>query len=287
MAGETQNYHESRNPDHADRGLRLDHAFDHGQVDHVGYDRAPRKSAAVRAGLLADRKEVALSHVRQGDLGSDAGNLTIEIRHQTGTAVTDAGGTILATSGAVAIAASKTNASWFLDFTVESRAQIGTAAGLFAKGFFLTDAATGYIAASSMPMFIPQTAAAATNVDTTLAGYINIQWKRSGSSRRDRDCPGSPGQLDHLMRGLLLLALSSLERASGAAPAPVSRLAHRPQRHARLPCMRNKYRFACSLLFDGCALEHGDQGCIDVGLRSTSTSSSPASPTTCAPPTSA
>jgi hypothetical protein len=35
------------------------------------------------------------------------GNLTVEIRHQTGATVGDAGGTILATSGAVAMAANE------------------------------------------------------------------------------------------------------------------------------------------------------------------------------------
>ena len=114
--------------------------------------------------------------------GTTPGNLTIEIRHQTGSAVSDAGGTILATSGAVALGASKTNASWFMDFTVESRAQIGTAQGLFAKGFFLTDPTTALLASTVNPIFIPTTAAGAVNVDTTLTGYINVQWKRSGST---------------------------------------------------------------------------------------------------------
>lgn len=114
--------------------------------------------------------------------GATPGNITIEIRHQTGTAVTDAGGTILATSAAVALGASKTSASFFMDFTVEARAQIGTAAGLFAKGYFLTDPTFALLASTVNPIFIPSNAAAAVNVDTTLAGYINVQMKNSGAN---------------------------------------------------------------------------------------------------------
>ena len=183
MAGETQNYHETRNP--------ITQTADFGSIT---LSTTAKSIMSVTTELPGSPLQFTQQgywqigkkwHVRMFGKATSVltpGNLTIEIRHQTGTAVTDAGGTILATSGAVAIAASKTNASWFMDFTVECRAQVGTAAGLFAKGYFITDAATGYIAASSLPMFIPQTAAAATNVDTTLAGYINVQWKRSGSS---------------------------------------------------------------------------------------------------------
>ena len=182
MSGETQNYHESRNP--------ITQTADYGSITLSTTAKAimsvttelPGSPLQFGQGYWQIGKKWHCRMFGKATSVLTPGNLTIEIRHQTGTAVTDAGGTILATSGAVAIAASKTNASWFLDFTVESRAQIGTAAGLFAKGFFFTDAATGYIAASSLPIFIPATAAAATNVDTTLAGYINIQWKRSGSS---------------------------------------------------------------------------------------------------------
>jgi hypothetical protein len=38
------------------------------------------------------------------------------------------------------------------------------------------------VASTALPIFIPTTAAAAVNVDTTLASYINVQWKRSGST---------------------------------------------------------------------------------------------------------
>jgi hypothetical protein len=181
VAGETQNYHETRNP--------------HTQTADYSTITLATTSKSI-LGITADLANSALTF--QGgywDIGKKwhcrmfgkattvltPGNLTIEIRHQTGT-VTDAGGTILATSGAVAMTASKTNASWFMDFTVEARAAPGTASGLFAKGFFLTDPTTALIASTVNPIFIPTTAAAPVNVDTTLAGTIVVQWKRSGST---------------------------------------------------------------------------------------------------------
>lgn len=188
MAGETQNYHESRNP--------------HAQTADYG----AMTMATTSKSLLAITTELAGSsfvcpagywdlgktwHIRLFGKITTAltpGNLVIELRYQTGT-VTDAGGTILATSGAVALAASKTNISWWMEFTVESRAQIGTAAGLFAKGFFLTDGASGlFTTAGNNPMVIPASAAAAVNVDTSLASTINVQAKRSGSTVETITC---------------------------------------------------------------------------------------------------
>jgi hypothetical protein len=125
---------------------------------------------------------VALPDVRQGDNRPDTRQPHRRDPPPDRRTVADAGGTILATSGAVALGASKTNASWFIDFTVEARAAVGTAAGLFAKGFMLADSTTALLASTVQPLFIPATAAAAVNVDTTLAGTINIQWKRSGST---------------------------------------------------------------------------------------------------------
>lgn len=108
------------------------------------------------------------------------GNLTIEIRLAT----TDAGGTILATSAATALAASKTNISWELDCTVKCRAVgSGTAGSLFAYGQFAFDGAGGlFTTAANNPLLIPASAAAATGVDTTTASGISIQMKRSGST---------------------------------------------------------------------------------------------------------
>jgi hypothetical protein len=106
------------------------------------------------------------------------GNLTIEIRYGT----TDNGGTILATSAATALTASKTNISFTLECYVRANAVIGTAAGLFAWGRFIPDQSGLLIPAANNPLLIPASAAAAVNVDTTVAGGVNIQMKRSGST---------------------------------------------------------------------------------------------------------
>ena len=183
MSGETPNYHETRNP--------ITQTADYTQIT---LSTTSKSIMSITADLPGSPLQVQLQgywqvgkkwHCRmfgKATTGTTPGNLTVEIRHQTGTAVTDAGGTILATSAASAMGASKTNASWFMDFTVESRAQIGTAQGLFAKGWLTSDQGTGLFANTVQPIYVPATAAAAVNVDTTLASYINIQWKRSGST---------------------------------------------------------------------------------------------------------
>lgn len=181
MAGETQNYHETRNP--------YKQTADYTQITLATTSKSimsitadlPASGLNCPAGYWDLGKKWHIRMFGKATTGTTPGNLTIEIRYQTGT-VTDAGGTILATSGAVALGASKTNASWFMDWTVESRAQVGTAAALFAKGHFLTDPTTALVASTANPIFIPTTGAAATNVDTTLAATLNIQWKRSGST---------------------------------------------------------------------------------------------------------
>jgi hypothetical protein len=182
MAGETQNYHETRNPhtqtaDYSTITLSTTSK----SIASVTTD-LPGSGLTFAAGYWDIGKKWHVRMFGKATTGTTPANLTVEIRHQTGATVTDAGGTILATSGAVAMGASKTNASWFIDFTVEARAAVGTAAGLFAKGFMLADSTTALLASTVQPLFIPATAAAAVNVDTTLAGTINIQWKRSGST---------------------------------------------------------------------------------------------------------
>jgi hypothetical protein len=182
MAGETQNYHETRNP-HTQTA-------DYSQITLSTTSKSimsvttdlPGSGLTFAAGYWDVGKKWHCRMFGKATTVLTPGNLTVEIRHQTGATVADAGGTILATSGAVALTASKTNASWFIDFTVEARAAVGTAAGLFAKGFMIADSTTALLASTVQPLFIPATAAAAVNVDTTLAGTINIQWKRSGST---------------------------------------------------------------------------------------------------------
>lgn len=181
MAGETQNYHETRNPykqtaDYTQRTLSTTSI----SILTIATDLAG-SSFTFPLNYWDLGKKVHFRMYGKMTTAATPGNLTVEIRHQTGT-VTDAGGTILATSAAVALGANKTAASWFFDFTVEARAAIGSAAALFSKGIFWADPTFGLIASTALPLFVPSNAAAAVNVDTTLASTINVQMKRSGST---------------------------------------------------------------------------------------------------------
>jgi hypothetical protein len=108
------------------------------------------------------------------------GNLTIEIR--LGEA--DAGGTILATTTAVALTASKTNIAWELAawVTCFSTGNGGVSASLLATGRFEPNALSLLIPAANNPMLVPETAPAAVTVDLTAPHGISVQFKRSGST---------------------------------------------------------------------------------------------------------
>ena len=114
------------------------------------------------------------------------GNWTFEVRHQTGTP-TDAGGTIICTSAAIAGAATKT-ASFIMNVVIESRGDastfVPTASPLFCFGDLMTDGVIGFwTTGSNNPIVMPTaTGGTTTNVDTTLAGTIHIDAKRSGST---------------------------------------------------------------------------------------------------------
>jgi len=185
MAGETQNYHETRNPhtqtaDYASVSLSTTSK----SVLTVTTGDLLGSSLSFPAGYWETGKKVHFRFFGKFTTVATPGNLTIEIRHQTGTP-SDAGGTILQTSAATALAASKTNISWFCDFTVEARGPISSTAGsLFGKGWFMYDGAGGLFTTTSQnPLFIPASAATGvTSLDTTLASYITLQMKRSGSS---------------------------------------------------------------------------------------------------------
>lgn len=114
--------------------------------------------------------------------GATAGNHTTEIRHQNAVPLTDAGGTILATSTAVAAANSKTNISFLMFGRVHSRAMIGASGSLFAWGIFMSNQLSVVLPAANIPQLIPESAAAATTVDTNAAGGISIQGKNSGAN---------------------------------------------------------------------------------------------------------
>jgi hypothetical protein len=181
MAGETQNYHETRNP--------YKQTADYAAITLLTTSLSVLPITTVLigsslqfpAGYWDLGKKVHFRMFGKATTAATPGNWTWEIRHQTGTP-TDAGGTILATSAATAFTLNKTNLPWFIDFTIEARAAVGTAAGLFAKGFILSDGAGALITSPNNPIFLPASAPAAVNVDTTLASTIHLDVKRSGST---------------------------------------------------------------------------------------------------------
>lgn len=114
--------------------------------------------------------------------GTTPGNITAEIRAATA----DAGGTILATSTAIAMGASKTNISWEAEFVVTCGAtgSGGTSGSLLATGKFISNQLGLLIPAANNPLLIPESGVPAyTTVDLqTAAVGISFQVKRSGST---------------------------------------------------------------------------------------------------------
>lgn len=105
------------------------------------------------------------------------GNLTIDVYYGTGAA---ANGVLLASSAAVALTASQTNLSWFMDIYVHCRS-IGSAGTLFVTGEM--GANVGVIASTLQPVMIPASAAVVSGAcDLTAALIISVQAKRSGST---------------------------------------------------------------------------------------------------------
>ena len=141
MANETANYHETRDPYFAATAFAAV-TLTTGQ-SIVPVLRVPGTNLAFPANYWAKAgRRWSIYLIGQATTGATPGNLTVTLRHQTGTP-TDAGGTILATSAAVALGASKTNISWWARFIVESRADptgfVPTASPLFAFGMLWTE----------------------------------------------------------------------------------------------------------------------------------------------------
>ena len=135
--------------------------------------------AAMRGGYWTPGKRQKLTVFGKITTALTPGNLTIEIRYGT----TDNGGTILATSAAVALAASKSNISWSLEAYVHSREGVNATADLFAWGRFQYDGAGAlFTTTANNPLYIPASNAVVASVDTTADSAINIQMKRSGST---------------------------------------------------------------------------------------------------------
>jgi len=106
------------------------------------------------------------------------GNGSFDVYWGTGA---DANGTILASSGTLALSASQTNVSWMAEFDITCR-KINDASN---GALLVTGEAkfnVGVLASTLAPMLIPATAAAQVTVDLTAANVISVQFKRSGST---------------------------------------------------------------------------------------------------------
>jgi hypothetical protein len=185
MAGETQNYHETRDPYFLSTGFTSVAPLST-SISAIPVLRLPATALAFPAGYWEKpgrRWEIYM--LGQMTTVATPGNITWELRYQTGTP-TDAGGTILATSAAVVGAANKTAATWWGRFVVVSRGEattfVPTASPLLGYGLVWIEGSSALWAAASNPLFLPATTPASTNVDTTLAGTIHVDVKRSGST---------------------------------------------------------------------------------------------------------
>lgn len=105
------------------------------------------------------------------------GNGTFDIYYGSGA---DATGTIIVSSGTLALTASQTNLSWELEAYIHART-LGATGTLFGTGKALFNNAV--LASTLQPMLLPASAAAASgSVDLTAANIISPQFKRSGST---------------------------------------------------------------------------------------------------------
>jgi len=188
MAGETQNYHETRDPYFVSTGFTAVSPITT-SISLIPILRVPATNLVFPAGYwLKPGRRWLIRMIGQMTTAATPGNMTLEVRHQTGAAPTDAGGTIIATSAATALAANKTNISWELEVWIESRGDpstfVPTASPLGCYGRFMYDGAGGLFTTTSQnPLLIPATTGVTqTNVDMTLAGTIHVDMKRSGST---------------------------------------------------------------------------------------------------------
>lgn len=185
MANEGQIYHETRRPYFQSADFAAVAPLTT-SISVIPIARVPYTSLVFPAGYwLESGKRWTIYVYGRWTHAATPGNITMELRHQTGTP-TDAGGTILATSAAVVGAANKTNIPWWGRFVIESRGDastfVPTATPLFGYGLAWHEGSSALWAAASMPLFLPATAPAAVNIDGTLAGAIHIDVKRSGST---------------------------------------------------------------------------------------------------------
>jgi hypothetical protein len=114
----------------------------------------------------------------QGRLTTAAtpGNMTFSLYWGNGT---DANGTIIASSAAVALIASQSNMTWRLEMMIRCRS-LGATGSLIGTGMFSANPAI--IASTNQPIMIPAATAAAVTVDLTANNFLSPQFLRSGST---------------------------------------------------------------------------------------------------------
>jgi len=93
-----------------------------------------------------------------------------------GSTIADATGTLLGTSSAQALTASKTNLTWEIDCRIVSRVQ-GASGSLLATGKAILNG--GLMTSACL---LPDSAPAVVTSDLTIAGVLSIQAARSGST---------------------------------------------------------------------------------------------------------
>lgn len=107
--------------------------------------------------------------------GTTPGNGTFDIYWGSGA---DANGTIIQSSGTLALAASQTNIPWWLDVVIECTVR-GSSGKLFTMGAAYMNA----LASTNVPWPIPASAPATSSaIDLTAASIVSVQFKRSGST---------------------------------------------------------------------------------------------------------
>lgn len=93
----------------------------------------------------------------------------------------DAGGTLLASSAALALVASQTTIPFRIEAYIDNRGPAGTACSMYA--YAICKFGIAVIASPNDHFLVPASAPAAVNVDVTLASVgFNAQIKRSGST---------------------------------------------------------------------------------------------------------
>jgi hypothetical protein len=137
----------------------------------------PGSRTALPANYFWAGKAVMLTVFGAMTTAATPGNLGIELYYGT----TDAGGTLLASSAAVALTAARTSMACVIQTVCRCRTA-GPTGTLLAYGQAQMGGASTNDLLVEPNLMIPASAPAAVTVDTTVASGFNVQIKRSGST---------------------------------------------------------------------------------------------------------